>query len=62
MGRKPKPTAREKIAQAIANLDDGAHFAAVGLLREAAAMIEAAATDFNARLEKTVGRKPGGKP
>jgi hypothetical protein len=62
MPRKPKPTARDKIAQAIANLDDGAHFAAVGLLREAATMIEEAARAFNDRLEKSIGKKGAPKP
>lgn len=61
MPRKPKPTAREKIALAITYLDDGAPFSAARCLREAADQIEAAGKRFNDALEKAIG-KPGPKP
>lgn len=62
MPRPKKPTAREKIAQAIENLDDGNYTAAVNRLREAAEIIEEAAKDFSGRLEKSIGAKPEVKP
>lgn len=55
MPRKPKPTARDKIALALTYLDDGAPFSAARLLREAADQIEAAGAKFNAALEKAIG-------
>lgn len=58
MPRPKKPTAREKIAQAIDSLDADNYTAAVARLREAAEIIEEAARDFNGRLEKSIGAKP----
>mgnify|MGYP003502249450 CR=1 FL=1 len=59
MPRKPKPTARDKIALALVYLDDGAPMSAARCLREAADTIEAAGKKFNAALEKAIGE---GKP
>jgi len=58
MPRKPKPTARDKIALALTYLDDGAPFSAARELREAAVIAEEAGRKFNAALEKAIGTKP----
>lgn len=58
MPRPRKSTAREKIALAVIYLDDGAPFSAAKCLREAADLIEAAGTKFNAALDKAIGAKP----
>lgn len=61
MPRKKKPTAREKIDLALIYIDDGALHTGVGLLREAAAMIEVIAVKRDAELEKLIGAGKGKK-